>query len=66
MAAGWIESGRRKSKPTQGELRRLAQAHFVRAEYAEATRALERALEVGGPRDAEVRRELAELRSLTR
>jgi hypothetical protein len=61
MAAGWIESYARKGDLTQLELRTVAVAHVVRGEYREAVRLLEQALEVGGPTDAETRRELAAL-----
>jgi tetratricopeptide (TPR) repeat protein len=62
MAADWIETYAAKGELTQLELRTVAGAHVARGEYREATRLLERALEVGGPTDAEVRAELAALR----
>jgi len=63
MAAGWIERARHKPNPTQIELRAVGHAHIARAEYAQALAVLERALEMGGPRDAEIRAEVAALRS---
>jgi len=62
MAGRWIESARGKSDPTQGELRTLAHAHIVRGEPALALALLDRALEVGGARDAEIRAERTALR----
>jgi hypothetical protein len=63
MAATWIESGRHKASPTQVELRSIAHAHLVRGEHGAALAALERALEMGGPRTVEVRAEVMALRS---
>jgi hypothetical protein len=62
MAAGWIATYARKGELTQLELRTVAGAHFARGEYRDAARLLERALEVGGPTDAEVQAELTLLR----
>ena len=64
IAAGWIESTRRKSDPTQLELRKLAHAHVAREEYREAAAALRRALERGGPGDAAIRTELTQVQEL--
>jgi hypothetical protein len=61
MAAVWIEAGRGWDDPTQGELRRLASARALRGERDEAVSLLRRALARGGPFDAEIRADLAEL-----
>jgi tetratricopeptide (TPR) repeat protein len=63
IAGGWIEDARHTANPTQIELRGVGHAHIARGEYAQALEVLERALEMGGPRDAEIRAELAALRS---
>jgi hypothetical protein len=63
MAWRWIESGRRKPNPTQTELRVMAHAHIARGEQEQALPLLERALEVGGARSAEIRAEVAALRA---
>ena len=63
MAGGWIERARHKPNPTQIELRVVAHAHIARGEHARALEILERALEMGGPRDAEIRAEVAALRA---
>jgi tetratricopeptide (TPR) repeat protein len=62
FADGMIEHLGRNPSPSQLELRVLALAHEVRGDRADALRALERALEVGGPIDEEVERDLADLR----
>jgi len=61
VAGGWIERGRAKRDPTQGELRMIALAHSVRHEYDEAERVLNRALEMGGRMDDLVRADLEAL-----
>ena len=61
IAGGWIESGRDWQDPTQMELRKLASAHAARGEREAAVELLRRALSVGGPLDAEIRRDLAQL-----
>ena len=61
IAAGWIESGRRKPNPTQLELRQIAFAHAVRGEYAEASEVLRRALDLGDRYDEQIRADLDEL-----
>jgi hypothetical protein len=61
MAAVWIEAGRGWDDPTQGELRRLASAHVLRGEDAQAIELLRRALARGGPFDAGIRDDLAAL-----
>ena len=63
MADWWIERGRELEAPTQGELQSVALAHIVRGEKREALALLERALEIGGPRDARLRGLVAELRA---
>ena len=59
IAAGWIDSMRRKSDLTQRELRLLARAYVVRGELPEALDALQRALEQGGALDPQIRGEIA-------
>jgi len=61
VAGGWIERGRAKTDPTQGELRMIALAHSVRGEYDAAERTLHRALDLGGRMDELVRADLEEL-----
>jgi hypothetical protein len=61
MAAVWIEAGKAWDDPTQGELRRLASAHALRGERDEAVALLRRALVTGGPFDAAIRQDLADL-----
>ena len=48
LARTWIERIEGEEHPNQAELNMLAVAHEARGELAEAVRALERALEVGG------------------
>jgi hypothetical protein len=62
FADGMIEYLGRSPSPSQLELRVLALAYEVRGDRADALRALERALEVGGPITADIERDLAELR----
>lgn len=62
LAGRYIELAHRRGATTQAELRMLALAHLERGEDDQAARALERALEAGGPLDAVVREELAEVR----
>ena len=57
-----IERFREKNNPTQLELRTVARAYAIRGEVREAIEVLERALDVGGPKDAETRADIAELR----
>jgi hypothetical protein len=52
----------RSDSPSQLELHVMALAHEVRGDTDEAVRALERALAVGGPIDAQIERDLAGLR----
>jgi hypothetical protein len=61
MAQGLIDTWDRPGA-SQPELHQVAYAHLVRGEKALAAAALERALEVGGPRDEEIRHDLARLR----
>jgi hypothetical protein len=62
MATQMLERLGALAEPSQMELRALALAHELRGERELALRALERALEVGGPVDEEIRRELRQLR----
>jgi hypothetical protein len=55
-----------KKNPTQLELRTVARAYAIRGEVRQARTVLERALEVGGPKDAETRADLAELEKYLR
>lgn len=57
----WIDAGRDWENPTQLELRRIASAHAVRGEREQAVVLLRRALERGGPVDADIRAELIAL-----
>ena len=59
IAAGWIDTMRRKSDLTQRELRLLARAYVVRGELPEALDALQRALDQGGALDPQIRGEIA-------
>jgi hypothetical protein len=63
IAAGWIESGRRKPDATQTELRAIAHAHVAREEYAEALRSYDAAVAAGGPDSAAIRAETAAVRA---
>ena len=60
-AQSWIDASQSWEDPTQIELRRVASAHAVRGEHAEAVELLRRALARGGPIDDGVR---ADLRAL--
>jgi hypothetical protein len=61
MAAGWIVKVAARESPTQSEVRTAAHAHIARREYDEARRMLHRALEQGGPYDAQIRDDLQQL-----
>lgn len=61
IAADWIRSERARANPTQQELQMVAHAHYVRGERAEAIAVLERALALGGSRDAAIRADLEAL-----
>jgi tetratricopeptide (TPR) repeat protein len=63
IAGRWLAVAERRGYATQPELRKVAQAHLVREEFAEAEAALEAALRAGGPLDEELRAELARLRA---
>ncbi len=62
FADGMLEHLGRNAAPSQLELHVMALAHEVRGDTDEAVRALERALAVGGPIDAQIERDLAALR----
>ena len=62
FADGMLEHLGRNDAPSQLELHVMALAHEVRGDTGEAVRALERALAVGGPIDAQIERDLAALR----
>ena len=63
MAGWWVERLSAVTDPTQIELRTLALARLARGERGRAIDALERAVARGGPLDARLRDELAELRA---
>jgi len=62
MAGRWIEHSRSKQKMNQAQFHLLAHAHMLRGGNAEAIEALENAIAAGGPQEAVLRAELAELR----
>ncbi|MEN8182256.1 MAG: hypothetical protein ABFS46_06935 [Myxococcota bacterium] len=62
MASDWLERLRADPDPSQSALYLMAVAHQVRGEETPMLRALERALEAGGPQDEQIRRELDEIR----
>jgi len=62
IAGRWLDSARRRGYSTQAELRAVAQAHWLREEYAEAEAALEAGLAAVGPQEEQLRRELAQVR----
>ena len=61
IAGGWIERGRERENPTQQELQMIGHAHYARGENQEAIAMLRRALAKGGPRDRQIRADLAAL-----
>jgi hypothetical protein len=61
IAGGWIERGREREDPTQQELVMIGHAHYARGEKQEAIATLQRALDKGGPRDSQIRADLAAL-----
>jgi hypothetical protein len=61
IAEGWILRGRARENPTQQELQMIGHAHFARGEREEAIAALRRALARGGPREQQIRADLAAL-----
>ena len=63
MAATWIASAERKPDPTQAELQSLARAHIARGELEQALAALERGVERGGPRSAQLAAEAGVVRT---
>lgn len=63
MAAGLLEKYAGKDTLAQHELQQIGLAHFVRGELDAAERALERALELGGPNDDDVRQYLLNVRA---
>ncbi len=63
IATSWVTHLEAKADPTQIELRTLAMAHLARGEREVAIGVLKRALAQGGPIDARLRDEIAELRA---
>jgi hypothetical protein len=55
MATSWIATSRTLERPTQADLLARAEAHRVLGEREEALVALDQALALGGPLDAQVR-----------
>lgn len=66
IAGWWVQRLASETDPTQLELRTLAIAHLARHERSEAIAALERAAATKGPLDAQIRDELAQVRSTPR
>lgn len=66
IAGWWVERFSAKQDATQLELRTLAIAHLARHERTAAIAALERALARGGPLDAQIREEIAQIRAMPR
>lgn len=64
MAGRWIENSRGWASWNQSQYHMLAHAHMVRGEHLEAVQALEDAIAAGGPQDAVLAKELAELRMM--
>lgn len=62
MADWWISRVRQLDNPNQTQLYQLASAHWLRGDFSEAQRALERALALGGPLDERIRAELTRFR----
>jgi hypothetical protein len=63
MAQWWIDRIEERESPAQMGLHLMAVAHELRGEDEAALRALERAVEVGGPADERMRQELARMRA---
>jgi hypothetical protein len=63
IATSWVERIEAMPHPTQIELHTLALAHLARGERDVAIRVLEGALAKGGPIDARIRDEIAQLRA---
>jgi hypothetical protein len=66
IALGMIQRLERNASPGQLELHVIAVAYELRGETERAAQALERALEVGGPIDPQVRADLRRLRAKLR
>jgi tetratricopeptide (TPR) repeat protein len=62
VAGTWIDRSLLETNLTQGDLFMLARAYAARGETDQAVATLERALRLGGPYDADLRRVLARLR----
>ena len=62
MAGRWIERSRGWESMNQAQYHLLAHAHMLRGEIPEAKAALEQAIAAGGPQEAVLRSELAQLR----
>ncbi len=61
MAENWVSVAAARSRHVQPELVQMAHAHIIMGDLASARSAYERALEMGGPLDAQVRLELGRL-----
>jgi tetratricopeptide (TPR) repeat protein len=66
IAAWWVTRFEAKQDPTQIELRTLAVAQLATGDRDSAIGSLERALAKGGPIDARLRDEIAQIRALPR
>jgi hypothetical protein len=66
IATSWVTRFEAKPEPTQIELRTLAMAQLASGDRAAAIRSLERGLAQGGPIDARLRDEIAQIRALPR
>jgi hypothetical protein len=66
MAVEWRDRLGSSESPSQIELRAVAQANIVLEDYDSALRALERALEVGGPIDEEILYDIEEVKRALR
>ena len=62
MAREWLERIQRNPRPSQIELRGIAQAQIVLGDLDAAVEAIERALAVDGPIEEDLRRDLVNLR----
>ncbi|MFQ5427271.1 MAG: hypothetical protein ACE5EV_09330, partial [Gaiellales bacterium] len=61
-AQRWLDEAERRGVETQAMLRSIAHTHELLGRYQKARAAYVRALEIGGPLQAEIRRELAAVR----
>ncbi len=61
-AQEWLEMMQRDGTSSQIEMRVIAQAQIVLGDLKAAETAILRAIEVGGPRDADVQNDLAQIR----